>query len=218
MTDTKQLAWRVIANGVSLDVVQGEGRDPLRGGMRLITSTVIAREGQVIKEDLHPNYVKRYEEGEEVARSQVERVEVQVDDDGNEVYVPYGGSTASEPAEVDPDVLARAETAEAEVTDLRTRVTELEGQVAEAQEAGGTAQGQVEALQGEVQRLEGELKEAQEAAEAASEGALSFGDLSKEALVAEAEAKKITVTRAEGEGDPVKADYVRTLEEARSSS
>lgn len=41
-----------------------------------------------------------------------------------------------------------------------------------------------------------------------------FSSMSKEELVALAEKREVTVTRSDGEGEPLKADYVRALTEA----
>lgn len=87
------MAWRVLQSGATLDIVQGQRTLP-NGTKQDITATVIGREGQILRNantepaELESTFVERYDAGEEVATSLVERVEVSKDDDGNEVVTP----------------------------------------------------------------------------------------------------------------------------------
>lgn len=65
----------------------------------------------------------------------------------------------------------------------------------------------------DAKRVLGLSAKADAKAEAKAE-AVDYGKMSKPELVKAAEAKNLTVTRAEGEGDPLVSDYVAALQNA----
>lgn len=219
MADQQKIGWRVVANGAMLEIVLSEGQD---GKQR--TSTRIFGEGTIIEGDLERSFVERYDANEPVARSLVERVALTEDEDGKQVATPIGRPEPISP-EDNAEALARAEAAESEVTELRTRVSELEtvvaqkdGEVAQAQSDASDAQSRVQELEGTVQTLQGQLDEAKKATADAEANALSFNDLSKPALEAEVAEKNVTVEGTGANGNVKKEDLVKALEGARASS
>lgn len=207
------MAYQVLQSGAMLEVVNGVGRDG-----REKTTMVIARENDILEKEIAQDMRDRYDAGDEYVRSILQRGTVVVDDDGNKALVP------EEIADVDPesisdDAVERAEAAEGELTAARSQISQLEADLAAAQQKVATTQSELNTRSREaLQELEALTREKDAAKEVAA-GALAYGDLSKEALEAEATQKGVTVTRADGkDGEPLKSDYVTALEAARSAS
>lgn len=222
-------AWRVLAGGPMLEIES----TTVAEGMKPVTQIVTAQEGMIISgtRTISASMRLRYEDGDPFMRALVEYGELEdtgeVDDDGNviQAFVPKG--VESIPDEPDPDTVSRAEKAEGEATELRSKVTELEGQLSQAQAAHESDRGQFDAyaqnakeqsdaFEAKVAELESQLDEATKP----DENALTYESLSPQALKAEADAKGLTVARGDGQADkdPLKADYVKALQEARSGS
>lgn len=208
------MAWRVLRDGamveISNGVIQVAGRDLEQ------TTVVIARENQIIEQELSKSMVDRYDAGDDYIRSTVERVSVTYDDDGNQVVTPVGEPDAEPAGDLtDEEAAARvtaAETAQAEaegnLTAANERISALESELS-------TAESDLDTAKQEVERLSADLTAANDQLGTA----ISYADLSKEALAVEAQQQNITVTRSDGkEGDPLKSDYVTALEGASSGS
>lgn len=195
------MAWRVLANGAMIEIVTGVSELP-GGGKRELSHIEIAHEGQIIKGDISQSMKDRYEANDPFIRSIIEYGEAEdVDGETQEHFEATGYSPQTEGSSSSSDG-----------DDSSDRVAELEAQVAELQDVSAKND---DAAQAEIDDLKQKLNDA----ELEAAGALSYDDLSPEALKAEAEKKSYEVTRADGkEGDPLKADYVRVLEEARSGS
>jgi hypothetical protein len=150
MGDTQQ-AWQVKRDGAGIETVIGS-RPSRIGGEEPVIRVVPGRAGQVITDALTNDFVKRWDAGEEHARSLVDRViidattktVISLADSGEEDQhpdVPADASAAQE--ELDGALrerdaaVQRAETAEAALTTAqegyRTQLEEVQGQLTQAQ-------------------------------------------------------------------------------------
>lgn len=237
------MPFRALASGQMLEVSGGvqtlPGRQP-----REVTTIVMSRAGEIYPE-LSQAHVEAYKDGEARIRALVEYGVLEDDGEGNQVFVPRGidGTTLPTVESSDDQVNDHIAKLEAQIAELKEnagdgdsqKVDELEGKVtdlvnsletarAEASEYAsklGVAEAGLEPLQEKVSQLETDVANERKRAEEAEElvnGSLSYSDLSAAAVKAEAEAKGLTVTRADGkEGEPLKTDYVAALEAARTS-
>lgn len=201
------MAWRVLRDGAMVEVsngtIQVAGRDLEQ------TTVVILSENALIERDLSKSMVERYDAGDDYVRSLVERVAVSVDDDGNKVVTPVGSPDA-EPvgALSDDEASARVTAAETAQSEAESRVRALEEQVS-------SLQSDLDTARQEAERLSADLTEANDQLGTA----ISYADLSPEALEAEAKARGVEPQSGSGsKGAVVKADRVAALEGADSSS
>ncbi len=116
------MAWEVIETGTVLEVVIGERTR--QGQVIPVTKTAIFRQGALIEEELVPEFVARYDDGEEHARSLVRRVDV-IEVDGIKSTVPAG----------------EAEKAEAETKVVEVKVNDWDALSPQALEAESKARG-----------------------------------------------------------------------------
>lgn len=205
------MAWRVIQNGAMVEVVNGV--QEINGRKVEKTSTFIAAEGQLIERELSSEMVKRYDTNDAYTRSIVERVKVETDDEGNKTVTAIGRAEDDDSHESE---------LQAQLDEAKKRAESAEAAVANASstsEAHDSLLEENENLRKQVDELTQALDEAT-AADSGDEGSsLSYSDLSTAALAAEAKARGIAVTRADGEaGKPLESDYVKALEEARAAS
>lgn len=146
------MGWKVKKDGATLDIVMGyEERE---GTKRALLRGVVGTTGMVINEPLEPSFEQRWEEGDEHARSLVDKL----DDDGNVV----GGEQSSEEA-----ALAEADALRVENDTLKQRVEHLESQIEEGGEQEASAETQ--ALQARVAELERQVQEKEESGDDSSE-------------------------------------------------
>lgn len=195
------MAWRILQSGPMIEVSGGKDAND-----REMVNIEIASAGALIEppRDLSKSWRERYDANDPYVRGIVEHGEVQEpeDDDGERTFVPKGtqgdGVEAPEGEQVSREEIVAVTKRVEEVSGENERlVTELEASKAEA-----------ERLVGELQQANDELADV-----------LTYNDLSPEALKVEAEKKGVEVKRGDGRsGDPVKADYVKALQEARSGS
>lgn len=179
------MAWRVTLNGAMVEVVNG-----VRDG-REITSTIIAREGQVIEKDMTSDFVERWRSEEPYARSIAEYGNVETvpaDEEGEEDRKVFVATALPEPEETPSSRPVEASTD----AELIERVQKADDRVKE---------------------LEGELATAEEAASAPQ--AIPYERLSSEALAVEADKRGVTPASGSGkDGNVVKLDLVKALQEA----
>lgn len=207
------MAYQVLQSGTMLEIVNGLSRDGTEK-----TTMVIARENDIVEKELSADLTRRYDEGDEYVRSILQRGTVVTDDDGNKALVPED-TVEVDSDEVATDAVERAEAAEGELTAAKSKISTLESELSTAQQNLAAAQSDLETARREATEQIEALTTEKDAAEEVAAGALSYSDLSKEALEAEAAQKTVTVTRADGkDGEPLKSDYVTALEAARSSS
>ncbi len=114
------MAWRVLANGAMLEVATGTH---IAGDREIeVTTTAIYRAGHVITGELAAGFVARYDANEDFARSIVERVEVNTDDDGEQIVTAVGS----------PHVPAASGSSSKVEKALRAQVAKLEAELEEA--------------------------------------------------------------------------------------
>lgn len=194
-----------------LDVVNGVSE---RG--RELTSTHIYRAGAIIPQDLPKEFVQRWDAGDEFARQTVEYVEGEdvTDDEGNTSTV-YSAAARPENSGEAPsgDEVQRAESAEGELTELRSKVSKLQNELGSSRAQGDADK---QRLQSRVSELEGQLGDAEEAATASTP--VDYSKLSSEALKAEVEHRKLKVSGSGASGNVVKSDQVKALQEDDAKS
>lgn len=200
------MPWRVLQSGPMIEVVTGHLNN------QESTTTRVANAGEIIKGDLSQSLRDRFEANDPYVRSIVEygEIETGTDDDGNptETFVVSGG-----PVEESDPIVASDEETQQRIDDLQAELKTANENLQAAEQANADLQTQLNEANQAHEQTRGELAEAKQQAEEGG-GGLSYGDLSKEALEAEAKANDIEVTRADGKGgDPLKSDYVRVLEE-----
>lgn len=218
-------AWRSLQDGKMVEVVNGKRGD------REITTTLIIGAGQVIDKPLTANFVERWAKGGEYERSLFEhgRVELHlftdlVDEDGKNipdeerpVFVvtagPGDAATVESSSDPDPDALKRAEAAEASLATAQSEIDDLKLKVEAAENTATTMLSEAKAdADAKISSLQADLDEA----EAVAASALSYNELSPEALQAEVDKKGLTPTGTGSNGNIVKADLVKALLEART--
>jgi Tfp pilus assembly protein FimV len=188
---------------VSNGTIQVAGRDLEQ------TTVVILGENALIERELSKSMVERYDEGDDYVRSIVERVAISYDDDGNKVVTPVGSPDAEPVGTLSDDE------ASARVTAAETAKSEAEGRVRALEEQVNTLQSELDTAKQEAERLSADLTEANDQLGTA----ISYADLSPEAVEAEAKARGVEPEKGSGKNDAVvKADRVAALEGASSSS
>lgn len=212
------MAWRALTSGPMIEVSGGQHALP-GGRTSEVVSVQIANAGDVYK-DVSASFRERYAEGDEYVHSLIEygELEKSEDDDGEtkEVFVAKEfDATPSEAPATDEEAATRVEAAEKSATEAQDSAERALKAAQEQTSRAEALQSELTDAKAEGERLSGELQAANDQLGTA----LSYGDLSKDALVVEAEKKGVTVTRsAAGQGDPSKDDYVKALEEARTAS
>jgi hypothetical protein len=211
------MAWRVLQNGAMLEIVQGL-RTLSGGGQQEVTSVIIARQGQILKEDLSADLRKRYREDDPVIRPMVEYGEIsyeEPEEEGGEPKLvftavgipPEDGGTSGESASESSGDSEPADDS-AEVATLKEQVAKLQGDLEMALKSN--------------EELVGELKVASESLDAAAADLdaatapqpVPYEKLSAEALQVEADKRGLTVAGSGAGGNVLKADNVKALQEA----
>jgi chromosome segregation ATPase len=204
------MAWRVLADGPMLEIVTGK-QSLNDGSTREITHIVVGRQGQIITEDLSESLRERYAAQDEYVMSIVEYGEMVPSDDPETDELVFQARRIGDQEDEDID-------GDAELADKLNRIKQqrdaAEAKLSAAEDSVTSLTDERDKANARIAELENELEQAEEAAT----GSLTYDDFSKEALAVEAEKKGIIVTRSEGEGDPLKADYIKAFEEARSAS
>lgn len=173
------------------------------GSVREATNIQVTFQGQVFEGDIGAGMRQRYVDDDPYLRSILEYGEVEhsTDADGNTVktFVPKGIDGSAVISANDPDLLARAQEAEARAAALQKQVDDLSVEAARAAD--------------EIVGLREQVAEW----EAQTGSTLSLDDLSTEALQAEADKRKLEVVGTGSTGNVLKKDLVKALEEARAS-
>lgn len=148
--------WKAKVDGAVLEIVIGEDTTG-QGLPRLVTRGIVTQAGKLIDKPLSPQFVERWEAGEEHARSLVDKV----DEDGKSI-----GASAPDHEDAADLASANAQLAEAQAGEAKAHEAAVE-----QQERADAAETRAEALQTEIDGLQARVDEldVQASAEAPAE-------------------------------------------------